>query len=799
MSTSWARRSFLRATGGTATAVALSAGASGSLLPGTAHAAGGAAAVAAADEFDTLRAKWLGILLGSGIDAAVEPFASKLAALGTTASGFRSTMAATAGSLWPDLPFAHGNNISSNYNRLGTMAQAYLQPGTGLTGDTALAADIVAGAEHMHTEIYNPSKAMFGNSWQFTIGTPLSLADLCALMYDVLTPDQIAKYAAAIDHFMPASDIPKYATGANLTDQCRALAVRAITEKNAELIGLARDFLSPLFPLVTTGDGLYADGSFIQHLWVPYTGSYGGVMISGLARLLGLLGGSSWAITDPGVRNILDGIDHAFAPVIYNGLVLDAVNGRAVSRRSTAGYQGRAHGIMNSVLVIAEGAPADDAARWRGMVKGWLQRDAAHPFTDHPGLDVTTLARFKKLYEDDSVKALPEPAGHRLLASMDRAVHRRGRWAAALSLYSSRIQPYECLNGEHLHGWHTGSGMLQWYADDGRNEQYAEAFWPTVDPYRLPGTTVTRKPLADGVGGGWGTGRSDKAWVGGTTDGEFAAVGQHLKGVDSTLVAKKSWFFLDDSIVCLGADITATDGHPAETVVDNRNLGTTGTNALTVDGRRQPGDQGWSGTFDDAHWAHIEGHGGYLFPGGARVTALREERTAAWKDINTGQPDTPHTHRYLTLLAGHGTDPTEAAYAYVMLPTARATETARRARDGQWLRILANDGDQQGIHVQEPRLTAVNFWNPGTLGGITADAPAAVLVREHRDRTATICVSDPTQLGTTLELVWDRPVRRVLTKPPTVTGATTGRRLRVTFDGLAATAGSPQKLTVLLG
>ncbi|WP_030936026.1 polysaccharide lyase 8 family protein [Streptomyces sp. NRRL B-24720] len=795
MPSPWARRTFLHLSGGAAAAVALSATAPVVLLAPGAQAAGQAEQ---ADEFDALRAKWVEIQLGSGIDASVEPFTSKLAALGTTAAGYRSAMSPADGSLWPDLPFSQGNNLATNYTRLVKMAQAYLQPGTKLTGDASLAADIIIGAEHLYTRVFNPSKALFGNSWHFTIGIPLDLSDLCVLMYDELSQEQIAKYSAAINHFIPPSDIPKYATGANLTDQCRALAVRGIAVKDAELLSLARDFLSPLFPLVTTGDGLYADGSFVQHLWVPYTGSYGGVMISGLARLLGLLGGTSWAVTDPGVRNILDGIDRAFAPVIYNGQVLDAVNGRAVSRQAPAGYQGRGYGIMNSILLMAQGGTPKESDRWRAMVKGWLRRDAAHPFTENPTLDLVTLARFKELYEDDSVEALPEPVGHHLFASMDRAVHRRKGWTAALSLYSSRIQPYECLNGEHLHGWHTGSGFLQWYADDGRNDQYAEAFWPTVDPYRLPGTTVTAKRLADGAAGGWGTGRSDRTWVGGTTDGEFAAVGQDLKGVDSTLTAKKSWFFLDDAIVCLGAGITAADGQVAETIVENRKLGTAGTYALTVDGRRQPLEQGWTGTFNGARWAHIEGHGGYVFPGGTTsLHALREERTGAWKDINTGQPDTRYTHPYLTLRAAHGSDPADATYAYVVLPRARSWETAARAKDKHWLQILANTADRQGVHVRELRLTAVNFWQPGTLAKLTTSAPAGVLIREHRDGTATLCVSDPTQLGTSLDLVWHRPVRKVLAKPDTVTAATTGRSFSLSLDVTGA-AGAPQQITVQL-
>jgi hyaluronate lyase len=57
-----------------------------------------------------------------------------------------------------------------------------------------------------------------------------------------------------------------------------------------------------------------------------------------------------------------------------------------------------------------------------------------------------------------------------------------------------------------------------------------------------------------------------------------------LATFDSTLRAKKSWFFLDDEVVCLGADINSTDGNPIHTTVENRRLSTTGNESLTIDG-----------------------------------------------------------------------------------------------------------------------------------------------------------------------------------------------------------------------
>lgn len=795
MSTPRSRRSFLHLSGSAALLTTISS-------TGSAFAAG--------DAYDTLRATWRATVLGSGFDPAAEPFAAKLALMGSQAAEHRATMAAVSGSLWPDLPLTVSSSITGSYSRLGTMAQAYAQPGTGLTGDPALAAGIKAGLDHLHQQVYNPAKSQFGNWWDFQIGSPQSLLDTCTILYDQLSAAQLANYLAAVDRFVPDSSVAAYtgtSTGANRVDLCRSLALRGILGKNAAKIALARDALSPVFPLVTTGDGFYADGSFVQHTYLSYTGSYGVVLLSGLASLFSLLNGSAWAVTDPGRQIVLDSVEGSFAPFLFNGLMMDAVSGRSTSRgnprSSPYGFQGgdhgRGHGALAAIALLGTAASGAEERRWRGLVKGWMQRDYYSPALTDTDLGVAALARLKAVQVDPAVTALAEPTGHRLFPSMDRAVHRRPGWAASISMASKRMGLYETGNGENLRGWHAGAGMLQWWGNTFANGQYTDAFWPTVDPYRLPGTTVSRKPLADAEGGAWGLPRPDVSWVGGATDGEYASIGQFVRGLSSTLYAKKSWFCLADSIVCLAGSVRGSDGFAAETVVENRNLGASGTQALTVNGAAQSTALGWSATLNGTSWAQIAGHGGYVFPGGATVKALREARTGSWRAINTGGSADPITRRYLTLWFDHGVDPAGAACSYVLMPGATAQATAARAADTGWVTLLANDNDQQGIRVASLGVTAVNFWFAGTVGALTADGPSCVLVREHGDGTATLCVSDPMRARTGLTVTWNRPVASVLSRPATVVSAGTGPALILTFGDLTGQAGATQRIRVALG
>lgn len=800
------RRRFLKIAGGGALAAGVVAGSPWSL--GTARAAGPGEG---GSDFAALRAAWRDLYLGVGFDAEAEPFAAKLTSLGETASGFLESLAPASGSLCPDLnyddpdpntdteSFGYSSRMNESFNRLRTMAEAHAQPGTGLTGDPATRDAVIAGLDHLCAEVFGPDHDQFGNWWNFEIGSPQALMDTAVLLFEELTDTQRSTYCAAVDHYLPDSIVEDYtgtSTGANRVDLCRGIILSGIVGENAARLVVGRDALSPVFPYVTTGDGYYADGSFIQHTNVPYIGGYGAVLVDGLGRLFALLAGSTWEVTDPGQQLFLDTIDMAIAPFIYNGLMMDCVSGRGISRETGSDHE-RGHPLIGSVALIAKGVDAEQALRWRSMIKGWVERDTYDDVLNSRR-SLMQLANLQEVISDDTITASPEPVEHRVFHQMDRATHRREGWAAAFSMASERITHYETGNVENLRGWHTGSGWLQWWTEDTVG-QYADAYWPTVDPYRLPGTTVSTKPLADAAGGTWGKPAPKTRWVGGTSDGEFGALGQHLEGLTSTMTAHKSWFSLDDMIVCLGAGIASTDGVPVETVIENRAIGGDTDATFVVDGAVQSASPGWSETFDEISWAHLGGHAGYIFPAGGVVTALRDERTGAWHDINAGGSTTPITRPYLTMITDHGTDPVDGAYAYLLLPGASRRDTERTAAGiGGDLQILANTADQQGIVARRLRLTAINFWQPGTLGPVSATAGASVLIREHRDGTATICIADPAREATDLEVTWDRAVSSVTDQPETVTSVETGERLTIRFGDLSSQAGATQQITVAL-
>jgi hyaluronate lyase len=717
-----------------------------------------------ADEYDDLRLKWRDTLVGTGYDTQDPVVISKLNSIASTANSHWASMDKSPSRtfLWSDLAGTTlSADITDNYNRLRAMAIAYATPGCSLAGNTALLADIAGGLDWMHANRYNPTVSIYNNWWDFEIGSPYRLMDIVVLLHDQLTPAQRTNYTAAVNKFTPSASSPAPGgttgtfTGANRMAKIRVVAVLGVVIKDGSKLANARDAFSNLFEYVTSGDGFYEDGSFIQHDDLAYTAGYGQGLLVHMAPVFALLSGSTWAVTEPAQGNMYRWVYDSFEPIIYRGAAWDLVRGRFVSAPNGS-PQTVGHDIMDSILEMSQFAPPADAARMKSMVKEWALADTVRNFVAQRPLASLALAR--TLINDPGVERRGELTGHFQFPAMDRVVHLGKGYGFGLSMCSTRIANFESINNNNLRGWFTGDGMTMLYNAD--LDAFADAHAPTVDAYRMPGVTadVTHNKLphnSNSIGlraQGQDT-RSPHNWVGGTKLDHYGAAGMQFKGVGVTLTGKKSWFMFDDEVVCLGAGITSTDNRPIETTVENRKLGPTGSNAFTVNGVTKPNVPGWSEAMNGVNWAHLAGTAsaadiGYYFPQSAMLTAVRESRTGAWADVDADSSIAPITRNYLRMGFEHGGNPGNATYQYVLLPGRPAKRVGHYAAQPQ-ITVLNNNANVQAVRENTLGITAANFWtdNTFTYGGITSNRKASVMVRD--DGTfIDVAVSDPTQANT---------------------------------------------------
>ena len=762
---------------------------------------------ARADGFDRMRAKYFALLTGGDAADPSEPgTAAIIHAIDSMAMQQWASLdkGADRSCLWHDLTNgAAGSDVLSTLGRLDLLAVACRTRGCRLNGNTGLAADIISGVDWVYAHWYNEHLPVSGNWFEWEISAPSCLNDIMVLLYADLSPQQIAHYCAAIDARSgdPRKDIYATAasTGANRVWKCRVTLLRGIIAKNAEKINLARTALSPVFPYVTRSDGFYTDGSYIQHERYAYSGGYAVGLMEALYQVLALFSGSPWPVTDPNGMNVYKWVFDTFRPIVYKGGVLSMVAGREIARKVSEEHRNGAQ-LINSILLLSDAAPTtsigpgyppDPALAMKQLVKYWTAADTFLPYNPQ---SIYLHTRYLALKNDASIIPSGELIHHYRFPGMDRVVHLRPGYGIGLSMYSSRIYNYECINEENSRGWHTGDGMTYLYNND--LGQFSDDFWPTVDPYRLPGTTVVQhsETMPSMV--------SDESWVGGSDlDAGYGISGMRVHV--GNLQGKKSWFFFDDEMVALGTGFTILEPRMVETIVENRKLTGTGDNALLVNGVAQPAGKGWSDTIGQVTWAHLAGNVpgsdiGYYFPVPVTLHASREERKARWHDISV-YGDTALCHNtFLALWLDLGVRPMAGEYSYVLLPGKTSGEVSRYAKDPDIV-ILQNSPEIQAVEEKKLSVIGANFWTDtyqelsvqGIPAFISCNKKASVMVGESpaeksgasgsgrgtgkvagsvTGKTLEIAVSDPTQENRgAIEVTVKKSAGSVIRKDPRVT------------------------------
>lgn len=743
------------------------------------------------DVYAELLERWVDIVVGGEVSDGNDDYAEAIADQDETAQGHLETIVTEPGSNspWEDLPLdddpEDASNMSAVAGRLRDIAVPYATPASEYYGDSDAAEAVAAGVAILVETIYHEGQDQYGNWWDWEIGTPNALMDACVLIGDALDSEVLDEVVAAIDHFIPDPtrmiDDTLESTGSNRVDMCKSVALRGALGEDPDKLALASDSLAGVLDVVQTGDGFHDDGSFIMHRVIAYPGTYGELMVRGMAEMMTLLVDTEWDVAENERERIVEAVDVSYAPFMHGGLMLDSVRGRAISRTGTRDAD-NGFNFAFGLVSLAAGMPdsqADLADRFRSLAKGWLQRNTFKPLSDRDAVQIATVSQ---VLEDDSIPAGDDELGHFSFPDSERITHRREGWLYSLAMNSDRVARFEYMNDENLKGWHTGDGFVQVYLDDDLF-QFTEDFWPTVDAKRLAGTTVDTAELDPGAGGDIDNEPLTGVRLSGMVSlqgGEGAAArglgmaSMDLRGHESPLRAHKSWLFLEDGVVAAGSGISTESGadRQIETIVDNRNLHDPDDPLdapLVVDGEEQPDDLDETLVHENVQWAHVGGVGGYVFLAGAEaasdqtLSTLREDRTGAWSDINDGASDTEITRRFLTLWHDHGVDPESDGYVHLHLPGASVEDTEQRV-DDPGVEVVELSEDVHAFRVageslasETASLTAVNFFAAGSAAGITVDAPCAVLVLEDESDSdpLRVAVSDPSRTSAVVNVELD--------------------------------------------
>lgn len=740
-----------------------------------------------------------------------------------------------------------------NAQYLYDMALAYATSGTKYYQDAALKQKLIDALKafyevyNKHTSYKNEEGKLFGNWWNWEIGVPTKITSILALMQkDVQAADAnlIANYIKAFDNHLrngKNGDVDLTSathTGTNLIDitanrmvQGALLGDTKRIEKAVSDMMTVFNTIDPYHIVNNNTDGVYADGSFIQHHRVAYTGSYGKLLLQKAVSSLYVLKGTPWQPQDK-VSTIENWIYNSFLPLIHEGYMSEVVKGRAVSR-STTGYAD-AVGVVEAMTLLTTFLSESNSKKMQQQIK-YVVQSMPVKFNE-AGLNLPAIEPYMAIMNDATITpANAVKQGSVVFNAMDRNLQLGGDFTFALSRSSNRIAKYEYMSGENLKPWFQGDGAFYLYLSGvDQTKQYGIDYMTTVNPYRLPGTTVpneARKTIMELYDGSQfypkytasSTEQNDYVYfpVGTNTfsgsvslkeDGVSMA-GMQL-GDDNGYVAKqkgllpddfvayknatgnKSWFLMNDQIVFLGSGIGDTQKRDVTTTIDNRMSAPDAKITVTAQDKAGKAVAVKKGKYSNLQWLCYQDESlktgvGYYFPQTKEIKIETPTITANQKDIRnvSSQTDNMITEKYFTMTYEHGKK-TDDSYSYVLVPNATAEEM-KQYTAAPSIEIVENSKTIHAVRDTKDNITAINFFEVGKTAGVQSSKPLSLLMKQADGKT-TIALSDPLFTQDTIKVVLDLPNAKVVTKDDRIQATCTKDQVTLTFNAKEFYGGSAE-------
>jgi chondroitin AC lyase len=320
-------------------------------------------------------------------------------------------------------------------------------------------------------------------------------------------------------------------TGQNSAWLAENVLVRALLQKDEKTFLQAREYILKELVISQDGEGIRPDMSFQQHGFQQQFGNYGLAFAESQSYWARVFKGSIYALT----QTQLD---------VIHDYLLDGLQWTYWKGYMDIGSCGR--------QVFLE-AQRNKAASYGTALQHMMAADPAR------------TAEYQQAYNFDVAAATEnELTGTRVFPYSDYVLHRTRDWCAGLKMSSLRTIGSEIINTENLLGMYMGDGALFCY----RNGNEYENIFPVWDWTMLPGTTCYKTDtLFPGVILSKNF-KNQHDFAGGISGNRAGIAAMMLN--DQGLTARKSYFFTEQAVVCMGSGIQGDKSYETVTSVEQK-------------------------------------------------------------------------------------------------------------------------------------------------------------------------------------------------------------------------------------
>lgn len=505
-------------------------------------------------------------------------------------------------------------------------------------------------------------------------------------------------------------------TGANRTDIALHWIYRScLTQNEADLKTAIDNVFNPV--VYTTEEGFQHDNSYFQHGEQLYIGGYGDEILKGVTQVASYALGTQYQLDKEKVELLSKFMRETYYRTVRGQNMSFDVVGRSVSRP----------GLLNKRTTAT-------------YAKRMIDIDPTH--ADEYKAIIARLNR-------------KQPADYQVTASHthyfrgDYSLHVRPQYNFDVRLASTRTKKCEYGNKENLKTYFMSDGCTN-ITQTG--DEYFNIF-PVWNWCHIPGTTAPQLEKVPMDPKAWGV-LGTSTYAGGVSDSIYGATAYAYMDTNPEVNtgAKKSWYFFDNEVVCLGAGIQSTSTYPVHTTVNQCFL----KSGILVDkGDKEETLANGSHTLQAPQWV-LHDKIGYFFPQKEEVFLTAQTQSGRWYDINTSKSKKEEKMDVFTLGINHGVGPKDGSYAYIVVPGKTSAQEMKAYQKKNAIEILSNNAKVQAVRNTKLNVWMVTFFEAGTFKhkelSVTVDKPCVLMVKDINAKSANLHIADPGQTQSPIQV-----------------------------------------------
>lgn len=505
-------------------------------------------------------------------------------------------------------------------------------------------------------------------------------------------------------------------TGANRTDIALHWIYRScLTQNEADLKTAIDNVFNPV--VYTTEEGFQHDNSYFQHGEQLYIGGYGDEILKGVTQVASYALGTQYQLDKEKVELLSKFMRETYYRAVRGQNMSFDVVGRSVSRP----------GLLNKRTTAT-------------YAKRMIDIDPTH--ADEYKAIIARLNR-------------KQPADYQVTASHthyfrgDYSLHVRPQYNFDVRLASTRTKKCEYGNKENLKTYFMSDGCTN-ITQTG--DEYFNIF-PVWNWCHIPGTTAPQLEKVPMDPKAWGV-LGTSTYAGGVSDSIYGATAYAYMDTNPEVNtgAKKSWYFFDNEVVCLGAGIQSTSTYPVHTTVNQCFL----KGGILVDkGDKEETLANGSHTLQAPQWV-LHDKIGYFFPQKEEVFLTAQTQSGRWYDINTSKSKKEEKMDVFTLGINHGVGPKDGSYAYIVVPGKTSAQEMKAYQKKNAIEILSNNPKIQAVRNTKLNVWMVTFFEASTFThkelSVTVDNPCILMIKDITSKSANLHIADPGQTQSPIQV-----------------------------------------------